>query len=125
LRLSRVANRGLAQKHGLWANHGAVEKADQDYLRPRIISAAFSAIMMTGALIVSADQVRHHRGVGDAQPIDPENAQLAVDHRRIIALGTHLAGSERVMDATAGRPDMRVDLLVRDFCRSPARSRSR
>jgi hypothetical protein len=52
---------------------------------------------------------------GDKQFMTKQGVQLGVDHRRVIALGTHLAGSERVMDANAGRPDMRVDLLVRDF----------
>ena len=42
--------------------------------------------MMTGALMLTADQVRHHRGVDHAQPVDPEYAQLAVDHRRVVAL---------------------------------------
>jgi hypothetical protein len=66
---------------------------------------------------VAADQVRHDRGVDHAQPLDPEDAQLAVDHRRVLALGTHPAGAERVMDADPCRPDMSVDLLIGGFAR--------
>ena len=38
-----------------------------------------------------------------------EDAQLAIDHRRVVALGTHPAGAERVMDADPGPPDVRAD----------------
>ena len=46
-----------------------------------------------------------------------EDAQLAIDHRRVVALGTHPAGAERVMDADPCRPDMSVDLLIGGFAR--------
>jgi hypothetical protein len=43
-----------------------------------------------------------------AQPLDPEDAQLAVDHRPVFALHVNLAAAERVMDADPGRRDVRV-----------------
>jgi hypothetical protein len=55
-------------------------------------------------------------GITDAsttQPVNAEDAQFGVDHRHVVLPGAHLAGTERVMDADPGRPDMRVERLIR------------
>ena len=48
---------------------------------PRIMSAAFSAIMIDRRVDVAADQIGKHRRVDHAQAFRAVHAQLAVDHR--------------------------------------------
>ena len=40
---------------------------------------------------MAADDLRHHRGVDDPQPIQAADAQLTIDHCAIV--GAHAAGS--------------------------------
>jgi hypothetical protein len=51
-----------------------LEKADQDYLRPRIISAAFSAIMMTGALMFPPTKFGITEASATRSPLIPKRA---------------------------------------------------
>ena len=57
----------------------------------RIMSAAFSPIMIVGRVRVAARDPRHDRGVHHAEPADAMNAQLCVDHGHRVR--THLAGA--------------------------------
>jgi hypothetical protein len=66
---------------------------------------------------IAADQVGHDRGINDAQPVDPEDSQLAVNYRGGVVRGAYFAGTERVMDTDAGCPDMRIDRLIRGLVR--------
>ena len=43
------------------------------------MSAAFSAIMIVGALVLPDTSVGHHRGVDHAQTFDAVNPQLRID----------------------------------------------
>ena len=42
----------------------------------------------------------------------PLHAQLAIDHRRVIPVGPHLAGADRMMRGARGCTDMRFELGV-------------
>src|SRR5580704_367075 len=48
---------------------------------------------------VARDHGWHHRGIGDAQPLDADYLQLGIDHRHRI--DPHLAGAGRVIDRAA------------------------
>src|SRR5712671_4220201 len=61
---------------------------------------------------VAADQVRHYRGIDDAQPVDTQDLEFGIDDRSGIVRPRHLAGAEGVMNGDCGRPDMGVDLRV-------------
>ena len=63
------------------------------------MSAPFSAIMMTAALVLPGWHGRHDRGVDHPQASDPAHAQLVIDHRHRIV--THLAGADHVVGGLA------------------------
>lgn len=70
--------------------------------RPPIRSAAFSAIMMIGALILPPDKVRHHRGVDDAQTLGAEDTELVIHHRQVIGGRADFACAEQMMNRECG-----------------------
>src|SRR5579862_124541 len=59
---------------------------------------------------VAADQVRHDRGVDDAQGVDAAHAEFRIDDR--IGVAAHAAGADRVIDGDAGCADVVVDLRI-------------
>jgi hypothetical protein len=74
---------------------------------PRIRSAAFSAIMMTGALMLPPDHVRHYRGVDDAQPVDAEHFELGISRVRDMRLAKESSGTRAVGSIAQDRGDLR------------------
>src|ERR1700722_14810271 len=59
---------------------------------------------------VSADQIREHRRIDDAQPLDTAYPQSIVYHRHLIRIGTHLTGACWVMRGDRGLPRIGLDL---------------
>ena len=73
------------------------------------MSAAFSAIMIVGALVLEETTRRHDRGVDHPQPLDAVEAQARVDHRRRV--GAHPAGARRVVIGL-GVPAGEVEIVL-------------
>src|SRR5215472_4550051 len=71
---------------------------------------AFLADHDRGRVGVAAWNLRHDRGVGDAQSLDPVDAQPRIDHR--IDLAAHPAGADRVQIGDPAHPDLLDHLLV-------------
>src|SRR5271169_1360161 len=61
---------------------------------------------------VTADEVRHYRGIDDAQRVDTQHSELGVDDSIRIARPTHLASAERMVNGDRGGADMGVDVGV-------------
>ncbi len=69
----------------------------------RIMSAALSAIMMVGALVLPADQVRHDRGINHPQPLHADDLQRGIGDR--IRIPAHAAGAYRMVDRVGAGAD--------------------
>ena len=67
---------------------------------------------------VAADEVGHHRGIDDAQPVDAQHLELGIDDRHWVDRPSHFAGAERVVNGDRSRADMRIDLAVRAAVRT-------
>ena len=105
LRTSQCATRWLAATPAVTAASG---------VRPRIRSAAFSAIMMIGALMLAPTRSGITDAVDHAQAFGAEHAQLRIDHGERIGRGAHLAGAERVVHGDGIRSDMGVEIGIGD-----------
>ena len=67
----------------------------------RIISAAFSAIIITGALVLPEVMVGITEASATRRPVDAAQPQAVVDHGERIR--AHPAGADRVEDRRADR----------------------
>jgi len=56
---------------------------------------------MVGELVLPDVIVRHHRGIDDAKPFEPEHAKPLVDQRQRVASQTHLRRADRMEDGGA------------------------
>ena len=74
---SGVGGQAHGRPHRLWS--------------ARIMSAAFSPIMIVGRVGVGRDDRRHDRGVDDPERLDPVEAQPRIDDR--VRIGAHAAGA--------------------------------
>jgi hypothetical protein len=79
--------------------------------RPQHDSGAFLADYDRGRIGVPAGDLRHDRGVGDAQPLYAVDAQPWIDDG--VDLAPHAAGADRVQVGDASQPDLLDHLLVR------------
>lgn len=66
-----------------------------DRQRPSIMSAAFSAIMIVGALVLPLMIVGMIEGIDYAQRLHAAHSQGRVDHR--VRIHSHSAGAHRVI----------------------------
>src|SRR5262245_3333441 len=61
---------------------------------------------------VAAGQIRYDRRIDDPETCNSPDAELGVHDRRFVTVGTHLAGTCRVMNGDPGRADMRIEVGV-------------
>ena len=76
------------------------------------MSAAFSAIIITGALMLPLIRSGITEASIDAQPLDAAHPQVRIDHGALVVVAAHLAGAERVMKRDRGVADVLVERRV-------------
>ena len=70
------------------------------------MSAAFSAIMMVGALVLPPIESRHDRGVDDVEAFEPAHLESRIDNGLRIVGGAHAAGADGMIDGVGALTDL-------------------